>query len=149
MVRTFRASPPDERLARQALGVHGRHPDDPGSLATFLADTACYLIVAVDEKESEEEDVVGSLRGHSLRTPHRAEPQFFLYEIDVRPERRGQGIGRALIEEFVRQARSAGAFEIWTLTNGANAGASALYRRCGFVRPNPDDVMLSLQLDAT
>ena len=148
MLRTFRASPADETRARRALEIHGRLPHDPRSLVAFLADGDCHLIIAVEEREDgeEHEDVVGSLRGHALHTPHRAEPQFLLYEIDVRPDRRGRGVGRGLVSEFVHQARKAGAFEIWTLTTDANAAALALYRRCGFVRPNVDDVMLRLQV---
>ncbi len=86
--------------------------------------------------------VIGSLHGHALRHPHRPEPQFLLYEIDVRPEYRDRGVGRALVMAFNAEARAAGAFEQWVLTNESNPAAIAMYQACGFRRANSDDVML-------
>jgi ribosomal protein S18 acetylase RimI-like enzyme len=127
-------------LALQAVrDVHER-ACDPAALAEFLADPSRWMILAI-----EGERVVGSLNGHSLRHPHRREPQFLLYEIDVRAECRRRGVGRALVEAFLAGARRAGAFEVWVPTNASNAAATALYRRCGLTRQNPDDVLWSIR----
>jgi GNAT superfamily N-acetyltransferase len=88
--------------------------------------------------------VVGSLNGYALRPPQRREPQFLLYEVDVRRGHRKRGIGRALVERFMAEARTAGAFEVWVLSNVSNKAAMAMYTGCGLRREHRDDVMLSL-----
>lgn len=51
--------------------------------------------------------------------------------IGVRPDRRGRGLGRGLIESFAAHARKAGAERIF-LEMRANNPAESLYRSCGF-----------------
>lgn len=79
---------------------------------------------------------------------HRNQPQFLLYEIDVRPEYGNQGAGGALLQRFVAEALPANGFEVWTFTNSENISAIAMYPRHGLIRPNQDDVMVSLVLDS-
>ena len=103
--RTFtivRARSADYDLARQAVvEVHAREISDAADLLAFLSDPACYLLLAVDDGR-----VAGSLRGYALRRPDRSEPQFLLYAIDVRAECRNRGIGTALVEHFITEART-------------------------------------------
>lgn len=86
---------------------------------------------------------MGSLHGHALRHPHRRAPQFLLYEIDVCPEHRNQGVGKALVRSFIHQAEAAGAFEVWVLTDETNPGAVAMYSACGLQREGRDQIMLN------
>jgi ribosomal protein S18 acetylase RimI-like enzyme len=140
-IAILRAGPADLELARESVAaLHGRTPSDD-ALADFLSDPARYLLVALEGRR-----IVGSLNGFTLQPPHRREPQFLLYEIDVRVECRNQGIGTALVARFITEARAAGAFEVWVLTNESNAAAMALYASCGLRRERRDDVMLSLTL---
>ncbi len=127
--------------ARAVRDVHERPTTDEGALAAFLADRSCILLVAVAD-----EDVVGSVNGYALRHPQRPEPQFLLYELDVKPAWRRRGVGTSLVTAFADAARAQGAFEVWVGTNESNAAAMATYRRCGFERRNRDDAMLSLAL---
>lgn len=60
----------------------------------------------------------------------------------VRPEHRRQGIGKALLEHVIAQARAAGALRVMLLTDGDNARAQALYRKSGF----RDSAMLAMRL---
>lgn len=60
----------------------------------------------------------------------------------VRPERRGKGIGKALLEHVIAQARAEGALRVMLLTDGDNATAQALYRKSGF----RDSSMLAMRL---
>ena len=108
-VRIFRAQLCDSALARQAVSeVHGRKIFDESAVADFLSDSSRYLLLA-----TEQDRVLGSLNGYALRHLYRPEPQFLLYEIDVRPECRNRGIGKALVESFVGEAKAADAFEVW------------------------------------
>ena len=122
-----RATISDLGLARDALiSINERSPCDEAAIELFLRDPSCYLLLAL-----EGERVVGTLNGYALRRPYRREPQFFLYEIDVDAEWRGKGIGTALVDAFVHEARNAGAFEVWVLTDRRNTAAMKIYERSG------------------
>ena len=60
----------------------------------------------------------------------------------VRPEYRRKGIGKALLEYVIAQARAEGALRVMLLTDGDNARAHALYREIGFT----DSAMLAMRL---
>lgn len=60
----------------------------------------------------------------------------------VRPENRRKGIGKALLEFVIAQARAEGALRVMLLTDGDNARAQALYRKAGF----RDSSMLAMRL---
>ena len=89
---------------------------------------------------------MGSLNGFALRAPQGPEPQFLLYKIDVQPDRRNRGIGWALVEAFITEARAAGTFEVWVPTNQSNQAVPAAIRPLRLRREAHDDVMLSLKL---
>lgn len=57
-----------------------------------------------------------------------------LEDMIVTREARGQGLGRALIEAAIAQARSDGCRRITLLTDGTNTAAHAFYERAGFTR---------------
>ena len=56
----------------------------------------------------------------------------WLEDVVVRPDRRGRGIGRMLLERLVARARGDGVLRITLLTDPGNERAHALYRRLGF-----------------
>jgi ribosomal protein S18 acetylase RimI-like enzyme len=56
----------------------------------------------------------------------------YLEELYVAPPRRGEGIGRALLEETMRAAREAGAIRVDLCTGETDTAARALYESCGF-----------------
>jgi ribosomal protein S18 acetylase RimI-like enzyme len=60
----------------------------------------------------------------------------------VRPEYRRRGIGKALLEYVIAQAKAEGALRVMLLTDGDNATAQALYRKSGF----RDSAMLAMRL---
>ncbi|MDA1117376.1 MAG: GNAT family N-acetyltransferase [Proteobacteria bacterium] len=60
----------------------------------------------------------------------------------VRPEYRSKGVGKALLEHVVAQARAAGALRVMLLTDGNNERAQVLYRQAGF----SDSSMLAMRL---
>ena len=66
----------------------------------------------------------------------------WLEDCIVRPDYRRQGIGKALLEYLVAQARAEGALRVMLLTDADNARAQALYRKTGFT----DSAMLAMRL---
>lgn len=56
----------------------------------------------------------------------------YLEELYVAPERRGEGIGRALLEAAMDAARDGGAVRIDLGTSVDDTAAIALYESCGF-----------------
>jgi ribosomal protein S18 acetylase RimI-like enzyme len=59
-------------------------------------------------------------------------PEAYLQELYVTPTRRGQGLGRALLEAALSLARERGADHIDLGTSEDDAAARALYESCGF-----------------
>ena len=66
----------------------------------------------------------------------------WLEDCIVRPEYRRKGIGKALLEHVIAQARAEGALRVMLLTDGDNERAQALYRKAGF----GDSSMLAMRL---
>lgn len=143
----LRATTSDLELARRAIidlnlpTSQHRVKFDKAALREYLADSKKYLMLAMRKRQ-----VLGSLYGYALKHPHRREPQFFLYGIDVRAEYRNQGIGTALVHHFIAEAKRAQAFEVWVLTNRTNRSAMAMYAHAGFRRSGFGEVMLELAL---
>jgi ribosomal protein S18 acetylase RimI-like enzyme len=53
-------------------------------------------------------------------------------DLAVHPDRRGRGVGRALIEALEERARVGGARCLWLETQNINVPAIGFYRRLGF-----------------
>jgi ribosomal protein S18 acetylase RimI-like enzyme len=65
-------------------------------------------------------------------SPWTGRPEAYLQELYVVPARRGGGIGRALLETTMEQARAAGATGIDLNTGETDTAARALYESAGF-----------------
>ena len=106
---------PDEKKQRRALELILKDP------------TRGRLYVARDGK-----DVVGM--ASLLYTVSTAEggKAAWLEDLVVVPEHRGRGVGHALLEYVIEQARAEGILRITLLTDADNTGAQALYRSVGF-----------------
>jgi len=53
-------------------------------------------------------------------------------DIEVAPARRGQGVGRALMNQALDEARRLGAAHVWLEVSSVNVPAIRAYRRMGF-----------------
>jgi len=54
---------------------------------------------------------------------------------------RGQGLGKQLLEDLLAAARRAGFQEVWLETNSVLTVATSLYKRYGFQRVEPDQLL--------
>jgi len=93
-------------------------------------DPAVLVVGAFDDPSGERLVGVAGLRRETRpRTAHKS----VLFGMAVRPEARGRGIGRALVEAVVAHARARPGTEVVTLTvTEGNAPAERLYAACGF-----------------
>lgn len=75
---------------------------------------------------------VASVTLHVLpNLTYAAAPYALIENVVTRADCRGQGIGKALMRHVLDRADSAGCYKIMLLT-GAERGATAFYRACGF-----------------
>ena len=58
--------------------------------------------------------------------------QAYVHFVGVRPDRRGDGLGRDLYERFFAAAREAGRSFVRCVTSPVNEGSVAFHRRLGF-----------------
>jgi ribosomal protein S18 acetylase RimI-like enzyme len=72
-------------------------------------------------------------------------PKAYLDHLVVTPDSRGQGVGRALVQHAIQQARAAGASRIDLTANMEKQAGRALYRSLGFYER--DTATFRLELD--
>ena len=110
-----------------------RLAEDATALRHRLADN--LLLVATPD---DSEDVVGCVEVYTPAYLSRVAPDVeasklrpYVASLCVQPEHRGRGIGRALVEAAVDEARPL-ASELHLQVEMRNSAALALYKRCGF-----------------
>ncbi|MGD9611993.1 MAG: GNAT family N-acetyltransferase [Kiritimatiellia bacterium] len=74
--------------------------------------------------------------GYLALVPDPARQSAMLSKIYVRADRRGAGLGRAMVEFAETRAAELGGAELWLTVNKHNAGAIAFYERMGFRKTN-------------
>ena len=83
------------------------------------------------------EDEAGRDVGDLWIGPHATDREsVYIFDIKVRPEARGRGIGRAALDALESWARSAGYRRIGLQVFGSNAVARRLYTRAGYIETN-------------
>ena len=70
--------------------------------------------------------------GYLALAPDVAGKSVLLSKIYVKEDRRGTGLGRALVEFAEKRAGELGCRELWLTANRNNAGSIAFYERLGF-----------------
>ncbi|HLO14803.1 MAG TPA: GNAT family N-acetyltransferase [Anaerolineales bacterium] len=118
--------------------------DDPileFSARDFLADPHHRLIVAL-----ENELVVGFVSAVIYVHPDKPAPELWINEIGVAQTHQRQGIGKALIQAVLNEAKQSRCTEAWVLTDRANVAAMAMYRSAGGTETLPDPTMFTFRL---
>lgn len=90
---------------------------------------------------------VGMVTGVEMMHPDKG-TEMFLYELGVRADARGLGVGTALVAELVRRARVCGCYGMWVGTGEDNAAALATYEATGAVRESGATRILTWDLRA-
>jgi ribosomal protein S18 acetylase RimI-like enzyme len=129
-----RAGATDAAAVGRMLDGFNREFGDPTPGPEFLAERIAELI------EAGEATVMVTGEGPDGLSVLRVRPaiwsganEAYLAELYVVPERRGRGLGRALLEATLEVARDAGCDHIELGTGETDTAARALYERLGFI----------------
>jgi len=109
-------------------------PLDQRAMESFFASDGHHLLLAYEGTKP-----VGMVTGVEMTHPDKG-TEMFLYELGVRPDHRGKGIGRSLVRELLHLARQRGCRGMWVLAEADNEAAHATYRGSGGARQD-DQVM--------
>lgn len=107
----------------------------------FLADPRHRLVVARDNNI-----VVGFVSAVIYVHPDKPSPELWINEIGVAPTHQRQGIGKALMQGILEEAKRSGCSEAWVLTDRANLPAMAMYKSAGGEETLPDPMMFTFRL---
>lgn len=109
----------------QVAAIEGEAFSTPWSLETFRSLLGRPLWVALVLEDGE-----GGVAGYAILGV--VESQGELANLAVRKEDRGRGLGRALLEAVLAEARRRGVDRLFLEVRRSNRAALALYRRRGF-----------------
>ena len=107
----------------------------------MLAQRNHYVLIAY-----EDDVAAGFVTGIEMTHPDKG-TEMFLYELGVDPRFQGRGIGTALVRALAEQARDAGCYGMWVLTDDENAAALATYANSGGTRDEEQHVLFSWEFD--
>jgi ribosomal protein S18 acetylase RimI-like enzyme len=139
-MRIARLAPGDEQIVMAGADLFDRRPTADWT-ARFLALDGHHLLFALDG-----DTPVGFVSAVETTHPDKG-TEMFLYELDVRPDHRREGVGSALVSALAELARERGCYGMWVLTDADNEAALATYRRAG-AGAAEESVMLSWDFDA-
>ncbi|HET6822731.1 MAG TPA: GNAT family N-acetyltransferase, partial [Anaerolineales bacterium] len=100
--------------------------DDPiveSSAKEFLNDPRYRLVVALDD-----DLVVGFVSAVIYVHPDKPAPEMWINEIGVAPTHHRQGVGKALMQAILEEAKRSGCSEAWVLTERDNLPAMTMYK---------------------
>ena len=118
--------------------------DDPiveSSAGEFLGDLRHRLVIALEGSV-----VVGFVSAVIYLHPDKPAPELWINEIGVAPTHQRQGIGKALMQAILEEAKASGCVEAWVLTERTNLPAMAMYRSSGGEESLPDPTMFTFKL---
>jgi len=118
--------------------------DDPiveTSAQEFLGDPRHRLVVALDNNL-----VVGFVSAVIYVHPDKPAPELWINEIGVAPIHQRQGIGKALMQLVLEEAKRSGCSEAWVLTDRTNLPAMAMYKMAGGEETLPGPTMFTFKL---
>lgn len=127
----------DEFGSSSELAADVRQRLIPGLVA---AHAVCVLAKAAEEYVG----VALCLPGFSS---FRAQPLLNIHDIAVKPDHRGQGVGRALLVAVEEEARRRGCCKITLEVRADNVLAQEVYRRAGYQSMSPETFFWSRPLE--
>lgn len=84
----------------------------------------------------------GFALGYLLPRVNHEQDMMLMYEVEVAPKFRGQGIGKKMIQLLKEYCRDLNVLKMWVLTNASNQQAMNLYKTTGGKQRNEKDLAL-------
>ena len=144
LIRPFEAK--DQEVARtlilEGLGEHfgnideSLNPDLDDITASYIAQGHAFVVAQIDE------NLVGT--GALIREDENIGR---IARMSVRKQHRRRGVGRALTKHLIKMARGRGFKRLLVETNNDWDDAIGLYKHCGFIEYDLDDVSVHMGLD--
>jgi ribosomal protein S18 acetylase RimI-like enzyme len=125
----------DLGIINDLLANHIDASDFPGRLPTIthletlLTDDRCYLLAAIIDTK-----VVGYSLAYRFPSLYAVGNMAYLYDIDVVPEHRREGIGRLLVETMISLLKADDVIELWLGTGVENLPAQRLFAATRAIR---------------
>jgi len=116
-----------ESIMRLETGIFENDAWSPTMMVRDLGDPACYYLVAFPPEDPS--DIVAYA---GLLAPQGA-TEADIQTIAVADTARGHGLGRALMQALIAEARKRGARLVFLEVRADNPGAQHLYERLGFI----------------
>jgi GNAT superfamily N-acetyltransferase len=126
-------------LAKVAPDVFDNAIDAQAAKA-FLHDPNHHIAVAIDG-----DVVVGFVSALHYLHPDKPRPELWINEVGVASTHQGGGLGKALMQAMLDEARRIGCAEAWVLTDRGNLRATHLYTAAGGT--DSEQVMFTFRLD--
>lgn len=117
------------------------NPIVEASAREFLNDPRHRLVVAL-----ENDVIVGFVSAVIYLHPDKPAPELWINEVGVAPAYQRRGIGKALMQGILEEAKRSGCTEAWVLTDRGNLPAMAMYKSAGGEETLPDSVMFTFKL---
>ena len=136
-LRIRRLDPGTAGIASSLYGTSGKSVDT-AAMRDFLGDRSNWFLAAFLDGRA-----AGYIYGYVVDRPGRPRPRFLLYELEVTPTCRRQGVATALVENLHAEMTKLRA-RIFLITQRSNEGAMAFYKSVGAVEKHGDDVVLTL-----
>ncbi len=86
-----------------------------------------FIVFVVKQKE----EVIGGLTIHVLQSYYIEKPVAYIYDVAIRPENQGKGVGKALIAEVCRYLKDLGFQEMYVEAEAEDIEALSFYRQTG------------------
>jgi len=119
---TLQSMGPEGAALLSALHAHGFEvPWGEAEMLRLLASTGVEGLVLIEDAAPLAMMLIRAIAGEAE-----------ILTLAVPRERRGEGLGRRLVEAGLDAARRAGATRMYLEVSHTNAPAEAVYRRCGF-----------------
>jgi GNAT superfamily N-acetyltransferase len=137
------AGPDDAAVIGRLLHAFNREFDEPAPAPAALAERMRQLIASGDTLvllAGDGPDGVAVLRLRAAIWSTGLE--CYLAELYVTPDRRGHGLGRALMEEAIREARDRGADTMDIGVDEPDLAARRLYESLGFTNQGDDGSLM-------
>ncbi|MEK7691548.1 MAG: GNAT family N-acetyltransferase [Bdellovibrionota bacterium] len=142
-VTIVRLGTEDRATLIQAIRLFREEDLSAARARLLLSDPTQNYLVARDTASG---DLIGWCNAVAIQRPRQNE--LFLFEMDVTPAWRNQGVGRRLISGFFDLAKILGCREAFVFTHQSNSAAMALYQSTGARQMQNDDVLLVWDLNS-